>query len=241
MLKIALCDDDAVFLKELTGKIQELLRFEEKNAAIASFVNPTALTASVASGDRFDIFILDVEMPQIDGFKVAADLRKYQPNVALIFLTSHLQYAPEGYKVDALRFISKLNVDETLPEALQKALHTLEQQDQHSLLVQHYKNFSRVLYQNIIYVRKTARSVQIITSNQGVIKDNRGIKELFDFLNDPRFIFVDRSYFVNLDYAKELCGNSIIMLNGEALPVSRPMMPKVKEAILSLWGDGLVK
>ena len=24
MLKIALCDDDAVFLKELTGKIQEL-------------------------------------------------------------------------------------------------------------------------------------------------------------------------------------------------------------------------
>lgn len=180
MLKIALCDDDAVFLKELTGKIQELLRFEEKNAAIASFVNPTALTASVASGDRFDIFILDVEMPQIDGFKVAADLRKYQPNVALIFLTSHLQYAPEGYKVDALRFISKLNVDETLPEALQKALHTLEQQDQHSLLVQHYKNFSRVLYQNIIYVRKTARSVQIITSNQGVIKDNRGIKELFD-------------------------------------------------------------
>lgn len=36
-------------------------------------------------------------------------------------------------------------------------------------------------------------------------------------------------------------GNSIIMLNGEALPVSRPMMPKVKEAILSLWGDGLVK
>lgn len=42
-------------------------------------------------------------------------------------------------------------------------------------------------------------------------------------------------------YAKELCGNSIIMLNGEALPVSRPMMPKVKEAILSLWGDGLVK
>ena len=163
MLKIALCDDDAVFLKELTGKIQELLRFEEKNAAIASFVNPTALTASVASGDRFDIFILDVEMPQIDGFKVAADLRKYQPNVALIFLTSHLQYAPEGYKVDALRFISKLNVDETLPEALQKALHTLEQQDQHSLLVQHYKNFSRVLYQNIIYVRKTARSVQIIS------------------------------------------------------------------------------
>lgn len=30
MLKIALCDDDAVFLKELTGKIQELLRLKRK-------------------------------------------------------------------------------------------------------------------------------------------------------------------------------------------------------------------
>lgn len=52
MLKIALCDDDAVFLKELTGKIQELLRFEEKNAAIASFVNqqhsPLPLPAEIA-------------------------------------------------------------------------------------------------------------------------------------------------------------------------------------------------
>ena len=79
MLKIALCDDDAVFLKELTGKIQELLRFEEKNAAIASFVNPTALTASVASGDRFDIFILDVEMPQIDGFKLRLIFESISP------------------------------------------------------------------------------------------------------------------------------------------------------------------
>ena len=73
--------------------------------------------------------------------------------------------------------------------------------------------------------------------NEKVVLEQKRIS----ILNDPRFIFVDRSYFVNLDYAKELCGDSIIMLNGEALPVSRPMMPKVKEAILSLWGDGLVK
>lgn len=167
MLKIALCDDDAVFLKELTGKIQELLRFEEKNAAIASFVNPTALTASVASGDRFDIFILDVEMPQIDGFKVAADLRKYQPNVALIFLTSHLQYAPEGYKVDALRFISKLNVDETLPEALQKALHTLEQQISIRYLFSTIKisaeYFTRILsmFEKLPAVCKSLRQIKV--------------------------------------------------------------------------------
>ncbi len=37
MLKIALCDDDAVFLKELTGKIQELLRFEEKKRSHCIF------------------------------------------------------------------------------------------------------------------------------------------------------------------------------------------------------------
>ena len=48
----------------------------------------------------------------------------------------------------------------------------------------------------------------------------------------------DRSCFVNLDRVQGLEGSLLVLANGEKLPISRPMLPKVKEAIISLWGKG---
>lgn len=49
---------------------------------------------------------------------------------------------------------------------------------------------------------------------------------------------IDRSCFVNLDRVQGLEGSLLVLANGEKLPISRPMLPKVKEAIISLWGKG---
>lgn len=237
MLKIALCDDDGAFSEKLTGKLQALLRDGCVTAAIAAFVRPDTLIASVTSGERFDIYILDVEMPGMNGLQVAERLRAHEPNAVLLFLTAHLHYAPDGYKVNALRFISKLDLENTLPEALDAALSALKKQDEISLVVQRYNNFTRVRHQDILYVHKLARSLQICTVNQGTIKDNRTLKEIHEILREPRFILVNRSDLVNLDYAKELRGDTVVLINGDTLPVSRSMAADVKEAIIALWGE----
>lgn len=95
-----------------------------------------------------------------------------------------------------------------------------------------------ILYQEILYVHKDRRNVEIVTADQEPVTDSRGIKELFQELADPRFLFIDRSCFVNLDRVQGLEGSLLVLANGEKLPISRPMLPKVKEAIISLWGKG---
>ena len=151
-------------------------------------------------------------------------------------MSSHLNYATEGYKVQALRYVSKLDLENALPEALEQALATLEKTDTRSIMVQHYQNYTRILYKDILYVQKMQRSIQIVTDRQGNFKDNRGIKELFSEINDPRFIFTDRAYFVNLDYVQELDGSWLVLTNEDRVPISRPMMPSVKKAMIALWG-----
>lgn len=203
---------------------------------ITTYVNPLALTAAIADGERYDVYILDVEMPEQNGLDVAKYIREHQPNIPLLFLSSHLSYAAEGYKVQALRYVSKLDLDNALPEALGQALLTLEKTDTRSILVRHYQNYTRILYQDILYVQKIQRSIQIVTNRQGNFKDNRGIKELYSEIDDQRFIFTDRAYFVNLDYVQELNGSWLVMANEDRIPVSRPMMSKVKKAMIALWG-----
>lgn len=236
MLNIALCDDDKEILLEINRHILTYMEEASVSAAVKIFTGGEMLATSVSDGERFDIYILDVEMPDMDGFAVAKEARRYQPNAVVIFLTSHLEQAREGYKVNALRYIAKLELAEALPEALEEALGVLREADKHCLLVQHYNNFTRVLYQDIMYVRKSHRCVLVTTTRQGNIQDNRGLKEIFEQLGDPRFTFTERSCFINLDYARGIDGYWMVLKNGERLPISRPMLPKVKEAIINLWG-----
>lgn len=236
MIKIALCDDDSQFVSKITGLIQFLLKNGTESPVITSYVNPMALIAAISDGERYDVYILDVEMPGRSGLDVAKIIREYQPNAPLLFLSSHLNYATEGYKVQALRYVSKLDLENALPEALHQAIATIEKADICSIMVQHYQNYTRILYRDILYVQKMQRSIQIVTDRQGIFKDNRGIKELYSKIDDHRFIFTDRAYFVNLDYVQELDGSWLVMTNEDRVPVSRPMMPSVKQAMIALWG-----
>lgn len=236
MLKIAFCDDDDDFVSRTSELIQSILRSENNFPVIATYTNPAALTSAVADDDRYDLYILDVQMPGMDGFEVAKCIRENQPNAALLFLSSHPDFAMEGYKVRALRYIYKLDIENALPEALKEAIETIRKDDLQSIIIQHYQNFTRILYRDIIYVQKVQRNVEIVTDQQGIYKDSRGIKQLFSEINDSRFIFTDRAYFVNLDYVQELNGSSLVMTNGEHIPVSRPMMTHVKKAMINLWG-----
>ena len=76
---------------------------------------------------------------------------------------------------------------------------------------------------------------QIYTLRQSVIKDNRGLKTIYSVIGDKRFIYIDRSTFVNIDFIRELKGNEIILRTGESLAISRSMLANVKETIVRMW------
>ena len=236
MVKLVICDDDQAFLQELEQRIRLYWEDKKKQLAIASFSNPQILMALLKDGQRYDAYFLDIEMPGVDGLALSHAIRKFQPKAPLVFLTSHMELSPEGYKVEALRFVSKLALEHSLPEALDAVLCRLQQADEGSLLVQHYNNITRILYRDILFVQKVRRGVEIHTAVQGVIPDGRGIKELYSVLADPRFIFTDRGCVINLDYAQKMDRSTLTLKTGDVLPVSRPMLPSVKEAMIDLWG-----
>ena len=111
MIKIALCDDDSQFVSKITGLIQSLLQDGTDSPVITTYINPTTLTDAISDGERYDVYILDVEMPEQNGLEVAKRIREFQPNAPLLFLSSHLSYATEGYKVQALRYVPKLDLE----------------------------------------------------------------------------------------------------------------------------------
>ena len=182
-IRAAICDDEEFFRNELKKFVSEYGNEMDVNMSIDLYDNAKELMNNLFSKSKeYDLLFLDVEMPELNGFEVARKLRVYQPDAGIIFLTSHFEFADEGYKVRALRYVQKLKYQQDLPEALSEACLSLERADTKSLAVLHYGNLTRVLFRDIIYIQKAHRSLSIYTTEQGMIQDNRGLKELYGVL-----------------------------------------------------------
>lgn len=239
MLRIALCDDDFNFMQELHQKIMQWYQESENggNISISEFSDSNYLARTIDSGSSFDLLFVDIEMPQMNGLELAEHIRTHLPMAMIIFLTSHSEFSMEGYKFGALRYIPKLDMAQQLPEALAAVQTEFAKLESRFLTVRRYSDITRVPYQEIVYVRHVLRTSQITTLNLGIIKDGRGLKEIHEQLGDERFIYIDRSTFVNLDHIRQIKGSEVILRNSEHLPISRQMLTNVKSTINRLWGD----
>ncbi len=238
MFRITLCDDDANFMRELHQKIVQWSQESEidESISISEFSDSVYLAKTIAAGSGSDLFLIDIEMPNLTGLELAERIRTHLPAAIIIFLTSHSEFSLEGYKFGALRYIPKLDLASRLPEALAAAQEEFSKLENGLLTVQHYSDSIRIPYKEIIYVHHVLRYSQIVTLSCGSIKDNRGLKDLYRQLNDERFIYIDRSTFVNLDHIRQIKGPEVILRNMEHLPISRKMLTTVKGTINQLWG-----
>lgn len=235
MIRIALCDDDLPFLQHLHQAAGQWFADHQIPFSCTDFSSAKLLLDSLQT-IRFDLFFLDIEMPEMDGMQLAKQIRETLPDSVILFLTSHDEFAPDGYRVQALRYLSKQTWKKYLNEALSAAMAQLEKQESGSLAVSHYGNLQRIPYREILYIRYIARYCQIVTRAGKTIQDERGIKKLFEIIGDERFIFIDRGAFINLDYIQRIENGQAVMTNNDSLPISRRLLPQVKLAINRYYG-----
>ncbi len=235
MLNISICDDSRYDIELLKKKIQEYSTKKHIQINITEFEKPEMLLYELTDGKIADIYFLDVSMPEKDGFELADEIRKYTSTSIIMFLTSHDEQAVCGYKAKALRYILKLNMERDIEEALDSAVSELSKEDENTITLHRYNDYWRVPYKEIISVTRISRQLNIETVSFGTLTDNRGITEFFDILNNDRFMFIDRSCFVNIDFISQINGYNLKLKNGQVLPISRRSLQNVKQKLLEYW------
>lgn len=128
MLKIAICDDQPSFLAEISSLLDQW-KGRLPGMPVKCFSDGDSLIAAHRS-DPFDVILLDVVMPLIDGIETARELRSFDPGVKIVFLTSSPEFAVEFYTVKASNYLLK-PVNST---ALYRCLDELISELQHSTM-----------------------------------------------------------------------------------------------------------
>lgn len=235
MINVAVCDDNEYDIRQIQNELEKYSAKKRISFTVNTYSKPEALIYELEDGKIADIFILDVSMPRKDGFELADEIRKYTSTSVILFLTSHEDMATRGYKSKALRYIIKMHLTRDIEEALDCAVAEISDANENTIMLHKYSDYWRVPYNEIIAVNRISRQLIITTNSYGELTDNRGITEFFEALNDSRFLFIDRSCFVNIDYISQISGYNLKLTNGQVLPISRRSLQNVKQSIMKQW------
>lgn len=224
-MRIAICDDEERYRVELKTILDKILINAEYD--IDTFDNGNRLTESFAA-QAYDLVFLDIEMPAVDGITLAKRLRSVSENVFIVFLTGHVEYAIEGYEVNALRYLTKPVDVEKLKEVIRYVQE--RQGSSRQIIIKEDGEEYLIDINDIIYMESENQNVRIITS-KGEHSIRYNIGDFEDQLRNDGFFRIHRGYLISLSKVKKLSKNDVIMDGDIILPVSRSNVKPLKEAL----------
>ncbi len=228
-MKIAVCDDDREFAENLKSIIDNYYNTQQNTVCI--FNSPTELLDALEQdSDRFSGVFLDIEMPNLNGIQAAKHIRKSNSEVDIIFLTSHIEMAMEGYEVNALRFLGKPINEAKLYEVL--ALLDKSPNTDKNLVINDGGSTILVKHSEILYIKAENVYVNIVTQNKNYLLRKKFV-DIENELDNINFVRIHRSYIVNLEYISSFDGKSVILTDGTNLPLSRSCEKQFKDAVMN--------
>lgn len=234
-MKVAVCDDNKEELLQLEHLLNEYLTvypFDE-GISICFFENSAKLLAEIERGRHFDLFILDVLMPEINGLELATEIRKTDTMSKIVFLTSSSEFAVGSYSVNAFHYLLKPVEKDKLFPVLEKARRDFFDVSGQSIVVKAKGSLCRIDFRDIVYVEVIGRTL-CFQKKDGVLTEISGTLSEIEplLLADKRFVKPHRSYIVNMDYIRGLSQQGITTLNSLCIPMSRNTLKEVKQSYL---------
>lgn len=231
MIRIAFCDDNQAELQHIRALLKELHPFDD-NYEVTVFGSGEELLRS--DKRPFDLLFLDVQMPELDGYETARRIRETDQNTTLIFLTGVAAPTVEVFRVSPFRYLMKQMDDATIRKELTASFEEVTRKTR-IVTLKSGNDFVRINVSSLLYLTISGRWVELVTDH-GRQEVKAKIGEMYDLLAPHGFSFSHKSYLVNFNRVLSITGSTVIMENGDILPISQPKAKTFKQEFIRFAG-----
>ena len=237
MLRIAVCDDEKELTESNKAILEAVLKEVGVTGEITTYTDSRNLLYDITEDNfHYDLLLSDIEMPNISGMELAEKIKPFLPEIRIIFITSHIEYAIDAFELSIFRYVPKADTEKRLPTAIKDAVSLINLEADKSYTIQVKGRFEKIPFRDILFIERDGKNAAINTTD-GISKVRKSLQAVFDELNSEEFIFIDRGYIVNLIHVMQVKNNTAVLKNGTVLPISRSHLQTVKEHINSYWGN----
>lgn len=117
-MNVLVCDDE----RQIVDSIIETLEKKTEETQVSSRFYGVSQPSQIDFSRPYDIALLDIDMGETNGIELARKLRAENENIVIIFITNFIQYAPEGFEVQAFRYLLKADLSAKLDSYFDSAV-----------------------------------------------------------------------------------------------------------------------
>lgn len=233
MLKTAFCDDDLSVLNEITILLDKYRVERNQEIEYTAFRSPFELIADIEKGMRFDILFLDIIMPGENGIHTAKEIREYDSNVKIIFLTSSSEFAVQSYTVGAYFYQIKPIWEESFFRLMDSVIDECKKVQEFALIMRCKSGITRIALDKLEYCEVIGRTLLLHMGNGKVLERIGSMDELYNQLSQyENFLRPHRSFLINMEYIQNISSRTITMANLAEIPIPHGKYSEVKNTYL---------
>ncbi len=228
MLNCAICDDDkssAELIYEITNEYPVKL-----NRTL--YLRSAELLSDLRCGKKFDLYILDIVMPEFTGLELAREIRRLDSCCVIIFITGSDEFHKDAFDVEALHYLDKPVKREMLFHSLDRALRYLGENNDDTLPIQ-TKTGLHVLHINKIVYAEAFRHIITFHFSDGsmieTLDSSLSLEKLICVLPSTSFCSPYRGFIVNLNYVDCLRKLQLSMTTGALIPIPQKQFSRVRK------------
>ncbi len=239
MLRIAICDDRAEQRALLHRATEAYFASHDSDRCIkiTDFSSPLDFLDSLPRSGGYDIVLLDICMPGLNGIDVAREIRQRKDSTEIIFVTTSSEFAIDAFRLKAAHYVVKPFTREQFEDAMHRAMERFSQKEPRRILLQSENGvLETVDIDDILYI-ESLRYYRIVHTKSTQIQENRrslaSIKEELDTLAPEQFILPYRGYIANQNAIRSISPDAILMQNGATIPIKSGDFRKLREAFFA--------
>lgn len=228
---IVICEDDEAQMMILKEYFRD---YQRKNPShqVMFFASGEELLKNISTAHRIHFAFLDVELPGISGIETASILRKTNPDILIVFISSYPQYIRTAFQIPTDQFLLKPIQSKQLFAVINSLQHKYYQT--HIQYVENERYFFTVAYSDVIYAEFYKKQCSIHTENN-TLTLAVSPKQAKQNLLQKGFIRAHQGFYVNPHHIKSISTDKIICSDHSEVPVSHREHRKVIIQYLSRY------
>lgn len=235
MLKIAICDDEKHDRDRIHALLCEYLESHSLNASTDLFSSGEEFLSERDNLVKYDIVFLDINMEEIDGIQTALKMRSFHSVTCIVLVTAFINYALEGYKVGAIRYVMKDALDVQMKECMDAVVQKMQFCEVTFPFLEGEKTLHT---DNILYVEsRKHKCIFSCMERENVTYQMYGkLDQIEAKLERYGFLRIHKSFLVNMKHVKKISNYIAVMDSGDEFSVPRQRFTKARESFVAYKG-----
>lgn len=228
MYYIGICDDDPIFIKY----IERLFSEAYQEIEFLEYFSGEELIRDIQKRTAYDLVIIDVQLPGMDGNETAKEFRKQFPNTLLVFCSGVCMPTVESFETTPYRYWLKEYTEERMQQEVKNILCKMKTNKVQPYIMGRKENsIVKLSLDQILYISIAKRGTVLhCTGTEERYTSQKKLIEFYEQLGEFGFAYAHNSYIVNLKHVAVVGAKELEFVNGEKLTVSRARVKEFKKA-----------